>query len=294
MNTRRRLAAVACAIAGLAVSAPAASAGSWLEPVELDTPVFFDSTRPDPVAAATRGATSSPPGSSTWGAMVGCCLAVGVAYRPAGGLLSVTDDRGQPAGGSARPERRHRLRRQRLRRLGARRHFQRSAVRGASRGRLQVECRRSPRHGAAARRGHRRRGRSSGSATFAWRRKNSSAVYVLPPGCATRRRRRARRGRRGDDGRIGGADVRLPAALATTATGDTTAAWVVRDGSVAGDPIYRLQAARAESGDLGHPRRSRSSRMRNSAGRSPVSSGKHSRSTHRRGRCSSSCASSTR
>ena len=48
-------------------------------------------------------------------------------------------------------------------------------------------------------------------------------------------------------------DVRLPAALATTATGDTTAAWVVRDGSVAGDPIYRLQAARAESGDFGTP-----------------------------------------
>ena len=89
MNTSRRLAAVACAIAGLAVSAPAASAGSWLEPVELDTPVFFDSTRPDPVVAANARGDVVAAWELDLGGEVGCCLAVRVAYRPAGGQLSV-------------------------------------------------------------------------------------------------------------------------------------------------------------------------------------------------------------
>ena len=92
---------------------------------------------------------------------------------------------------------------------------------------------------------------SGGTATFAWRRRNS-------PG-GTSYLQAAQRSATGSLGAIdnvtaaGSAtlDVRLPAVLATTATGDTTAAWLMRDST--GTVTTRLETARATAGDFDTP-----------------------------------------
>jgi len=254
VRTTFRVAALACAIAGVAVSAPAAWADDWIEPpVPLDTPAFFNNSDPDPVVAANaRGDVVAAWELDIAPGEFACCLALRVAYRPAGGQFSVQTVAGSALVPASDPS------------VGiddagnaivawqASGAFEavQYAVRPAGGSQWNVAelagTSQQPAEDVVV------AVAGGGAATFVWRRKNSPGdTHYLQAV------------RRAPDGAFGAVDnvtspgsttldVRLPAAVATTASGDTTAAWVERDGS-APPVMYDLQAARAASGDFGAP-----------------------------------------
>jgi len=256
VTTRRRLAtvALAIAIAGLTVLAPPAPAASWLEPVGLDTPAIFNNSDPDPaVAVNERGDMVAAWELDTDADAFGCCLAVRVGYRPAGGELSVQT----VAGGSALVEARDPS-------VGIDAAGNGFVAWEALGGSSVVQYALRPAGGSAWTVAPQLAGTedkpaedvevavaAGGVATFAWRRRNS-------PG-GTSYLQAAQRSATGSLGAIddvtpaGSAtlDVSLPADLATTAAGDTTAAWVVRDSS--GALTSRLQTARTVNGRFDAP-----------------------------------------
>ena len=230
MTTRRRLATIACAIAGLAVLAPSAPAASWLEPVELDTPATLRRRQqPRPRRRRQR--------ARRHGRRLGArhdrratAASVRVAYRPAGGALSVqTLARQRPrrrprtrASASTPPATRY------VAWEAARADSPRSSTRCAPPGGSAWDVEElAGDDGTAGRgRGGRGRVRRHGDLRLA-----AQAGILWQASTSRRRRRTAGSELSAEDVttcRVATLDVRQPAVLATAGDGDATAVWVVR------------------------------------------------------------------